>query len=76
MQKWEYDYEIIQPNWHMVTVDQKAADGEQIRATMELSEYLQRMGEGGWELVEIIQREEQHRGAWSLAFFFKRPIEE
>ena len=64
MQKWEYMDVYISGN-HRFDPMVRTVNGKQLKENVTLRDYLQKLGEDGWELVSI--REE--------VYYLKRPKE-
>lgn len=80
MQKWEYA-RLICAGEHVVSVDGQKLPGKQMalwredRAYPLISDYIERMGQEGWELVGLTPIKPD-QGSGDCLMMFKRPIEE
>jgi hypothetical protein len=71
MKKWEYLYVGAVPVSYRNKEVKFVVNGETMKSSRRLGEYLQELGEQGWEMVTVFQDPDP---AYPLSyFFFKRP---
>ena len=67
MPRWEYDVKELFGPWTTESVEEEEAIG----ATRE---YLNRLGQEGWDLVSVISRSDPESGISDYYMILKRPV--